>query len=482
MTSRLLASLLLALSLAFVAPVARATGDNATVLRNVTIVEIERNRLVPRRDVVIVGDRIVGIQAGGTARAPKSGRVLDGSGKFLMPGLWDFHVHVFSAPGEEDFALPLSILNGITGVRDAGALRTLPEQQRVAAAIERGERVGPRLVLAGALIDGPPGSWPGQMVAATPDEGRQRVREAKAAGWRFIKSYSLLSESTYRAIADEARRQRLPLYGHIPESVLLETAVEAGHRSIEHFSRVTQACSRDEAAMIGANAQALLAPEPLPALMAAMMGHNRRTQGSWDAPRCAAVLQRLARTGVAVMPSLMVSDFYLGKDPSPDDPRMRTVPAAVRAQWGQGDWRRRQIPPELLAQAPLSVALDWRTFKMARDAGVMIVAGTDAAFANPFLFHGFTLHDELARYVEAGLTPRQALLTATVNPGKFLQRRDLTGRVAIRQRADLVMLDANPLDDIGAIRRIQAVVASGRLFDRAALDSLRRDVEERAAR
>ena len=476
------ASCLALFVLTAVTPMASATSDGALVLRNVTIVDVERGRLEPRRDVVIVGDRIVGIQAGGTVQAPKQGRVLDGNGRFLMPGLWDFHVHVFSAPGEEDFALPLYILNGITGVRDAGALRTLPEQQSVAAAIERGERVGPRLVLAGALIDGPPGSWPGQMVAASPDEGRQRVRDSKAAGWGFIKSYSLLSEPTYLAIADEARRQRLPLYGHIPESVQLETAVTAGHRSIEHFGRVTQACASEERAMISANAQALKAPEPFPALMAVMMGHNGRTLKSWDGERCAAVVKRLASAGVAVMPSLMVSDFYLGKDPAPDDPRMRSVPSAVRAQWREGDWRRQQIPPELLAQAPKSVALDWRTFKIAHDAGVTMLAGTDAAFANPFLFHGYTLHDELARYVEAGLTPQQALLTATVNPGRFLARRDLAGRVSIRQRADLVLLDGNPLEDIGAIRRIHAVVANGRLFDRAALDALLRDVEERAAR
>jgi imidazolonepropionase-like amidohydrolase len=464
------------------APEAHATSDSATVLRNVTIVNIERNRIEPQRDVVIVGDRIVGIQAGGTARAPKQGRVLDGNGKFLMPGLWDFHVHVFSAPGEEEFALPLYILNGITGVRDAGALRTLPEQQRVATAIELGERVGPRLVLAGALIDGPPGSWPGQMVAASPEGGRQRVRESKAAGWGFIKSYSLLSEPTYLAIADEAQRQRLPLYGHIPESVRLETAVTAGHRSIEHFGRITQACSLEEDAMISANAKALKASEPLPALMAVMMGHNGRTLQSWDGKRCAAVVGRLASAGVAVMPSLMVSDFYLGKDPAPDDLRMRSVPRAVRAQWGQGDWRRQQIPPELLAQAPQSVALDWRTFKIAHDAGVMMLAGTDAAFANPFLFHGFTLHDELQRYVEAGLTPQQALMTATVNPGRFLKRRDLAGRVGVRQKADLVLLDGNPLADIAATRRIHAVVANGRLFDRAALDALRTDIEQRAAK
>ncbi len=203
---------------------------------------------------------------------------------------------------------------------------------------------------------------------------------------------------------------------------------------------------------------------------------------SWDELRCATVLRRLAKAGVAVMPSLMVSDFYLGKDPAPDDPNMRTVPIAVRAQWGQGDWRRQQIPSEMLAQAPKSVALDWKTFKLAHDAGVMVLAGTDAAYANPFLFHGFTLHDELQRYVDTGLTPQQALKTATVNPGRFLKRSDLAGRVGIRQKADVVLLDANPLEDIKAIRRIHAVVANGRLFDRAALDALRRDLEARAAK
>jgi imidazolonepropionase-like amidohydrolase len=481
-TFRFLAPLVVLFTLAAVTPSASATSDGALVLRNVTIVDIERNRLEPRRDVVIVGDRIVGIQAGGTARTPKQGRVLDGSGKFLMPGLWDFHVHVFSAPGEEDFALPLYILSGITGVRDAGALRTLPEQQRVAAAIERGERIGPRLVLAGALIDGPPGSWPGQMVAASADEGRQRVREAKAAGWGFIKSYSLLGEPTYLAIADEARRQRLPLYGHIPESVRLETAVRAGHRSIEHFGRITQACSSAEAQTIAANAAALREAEPMPALMKAMAGHNKTTFDNWNAALCARVVRLLAQAGTAVMPSLMVSDFYLGKDPAPDDPRLLTVPQAVRAQWGQGDWRRQQMSPEMLEQGPRSVALDWRSFKLAHDAGVMVLAGTDAAFANPFLFHGDTLHDELARYVQAGLTPQQALMTATVNPGRFLKQRDLAGRIAVHHKADLVLLDANPLADIAATRRIHAVVANGRLFDRVALDAMLRDLRERAAR
>jgi Amidohydrolase family len=457
--------------------------ENAALLiSNVNVVSIERNRLQPGRDVLIQADRIVAIGANGRRRAPKTARIIDGQGKFLIPGLWDFHVHIFSAPGEEDLALPLYIVNGITGIRDVGALRTRAEQQAIVDAVARGERVGPRIILAGALIDGPPGSWPGQMVASNAEEGRARVQEAKAAGWTSIKSYSLLSDAAYLGIAREAKRLDLPLFGHIPESVLLDTAIKAKHRSIEHFGRITQACSTSEADMIAANVAALRSVDPFPKLMSVMSGHNKTTLEHWDARLCAQVAKRLSKAGTAVMPSLMVSDFYLGKDPAPDDPRMLSVPKAVRAQWNQGDWRRQQMSAELLALAPQSVALDWKTFKLVLDAGVAVLAGTDAAYANPFLFHGYTLHDELARYVDAGLTPQQSLKTATVNPARFLKQVRNSSLIAEGQRADLVLLDEDPLKDISAIRRIRAVIAGGRLFDRAALDGLLCDVREKAAR
>jgi Amidohydrolase family len=475
--------LLLSLCIALVASTTSiGKDDTALLIRNVNVVSIERNRLQPEHDVLIRAGRIVAIGASGRVRTPNSTHVVDGRGKFLIPGLWDFHVHIFSAPGEEDLALPIYIINGVTGIRDVGALRTRAEQQSIVDAVARGERVGPRIILAGALIDGPPGSWPGQMVASNAEEGRARVREAKAAGWTSIKSYSLLSEVAYLGIAREAMRLNLPLFGHIPESVSLDTAIKAGHRSIEHFGRVTQACSTAEADMVAANASALSGPNPFPTLMSVMSGHNKTTLEHWDAQRCAQVAKRLSRAGTAVMPSLMVSDFYLGKDPAPDDPRMHTVPKAVRAQWNQRDWRRQQMSAELLALAPQSVALNWKTFKLVHDAGVTVLAGTDAAYANPFLFHGYTLQDELARYVDAGLTPQQALKSATVNPARFLKQPRAGNLIAAGQRADLVLLDENPLKDISAIRRIHAVIADGRLFDRAALDGLLRDVQELAAR
>ncbi len=467
--------------LSIVSTASLASDQTALLIRNVSIVNIERNQLQPRRDVLVRADRIVAIGASGSVPTPKTARSVDAHGKFLIPGLWDFHVHIFSAPGEENLALPLYVLNGVTGIRDVGALRTRAEQQATVDAIERGERVGPRIVLAGALIDGPPGSWPGQMVASDAAEGRARVREAKAAGWSSIKSYSLLSEAAYLGIAKEAKRLRLPLFGHIPESVLLETAVKAGHRSVEHFGRITQACSKAETEMIAANVAALNSANPFPALMSVMSGHNKTTLEHWDAQRCAHVGRLLSRASTAVMPSLMVSDFYLGKDPAPDDPRIQTVPKAVRVQWSQGDWRRQQMSAELLALAPQSVALDWKTFKLMHDAGVKMLAGTDAAYANPFLFHGYTLHDELARYVDAGLTPQQALMTATANPARFLNANNTRGLIAHGQRADLVLLDENPLTNISATRRIHAVIASGRVFDRVALDEMLRTVQQKAA-
>jgi imidazolonepropionase-like amidohydrolase len=318
------------------------------------------------------------------------------------------------------------------------------------------------------------------MVAANANEGRLRVREAKALGWAAIKSYSLLNEATYLAIADEANRQNLPLYGHVPEAVRLQTAVRAGHRSVEHLGRVTEACSTAEEKMVAANAAALNSAEAMQTLLKVMAGHNKTTLETWDATRCAGVVRMLARAKVAVMPSLMVSDFYTFNDPPPDDVRMRSVPRKVREQWKAGDFRRAQMTPEMLALAPESVALNWRTAKLLVNGGVTILAGTDATYANPILFHGYTLHDELERYVEAGFTVQQALLSATTNPAKVLRKRDLTSGVALGQRADLLLLDAYPLQDIRATRRIHAVIANGRLFDRDALDAMLREVEQRA--
>jgi len=457
-------------------------SPDTLVVRNVSIVDVEADRILSGRDVTIVEDRIVGVAPslssrgvsdGGTPDAESAVRVLDGSGGYLVPGLWDAHVHVESVAGESTLALDIALANGVTTVRDLGTRLDYAGFRNLA------RRPGPRVVPHGAMIDGPPGAWPGMRTAGTPEEGRIRVREAAAEGWPAVKAYSLLGLETYRAIADEAAKLGLLVVGHIPESVTLEEAVEAGQRGIAHIGRVTQACSTAEMEMVERNREALRAPNPLPALMEVMAGHNRTTLEHWSESRCRDVARRLAEAGVAITPTLMVADFYLGKDPAPDDPRLASVPVDVRDRWGQADFRRAQMTDEMLAEAPEVIAMDWRTVRILHEEGVPILAGTDAAYMNPFIFHGYTLHDELDRLVAVGLTPAAALASATTVPERHFRPEAPVG-ISPGARADLVLLDRNPLLDIAATRSIRAVVVGGEVLDRGVLDGLRSRVEERA--
>ncbi|MEL6322681.1 MAG: amidohydrolase family protein [Pseudomonadota bacterium] len=452
-------------------------GEPDVAIRNVSVVDVGNASVTPDQTVLIEENRIVWVGSLDKGKSKDAVTTIDGNGGHLIPGLWDSHVHVFTDANEPGFALPLYVLNGVTGIRDMGALISLDEQNKIKRDVASGVRIGPTIVSAGALIDGPPGAWPNQMVAATPEEGRARVRAAKADGWSGVKAYSLLRSDVYKAIADEARTSGMALYGHIPETVTLDQAIHAGQRSISHFGRITQACSTQEVEMIAANAAALDADDNFATLMDVMAGHNQTVYDTWDEELCRDVAAHLAASDIAISPTLMVSDFYTFKDPSDDDPRMQTVPRSVRAQWKQADFRRRQMTNEMLDMAPKSIALDWRTFKLMHDAGVPIIAGTDAAWINPYLFHGATLHDELARYVEAGLTPADALATATTIPARIFDTGLYTGAIEPGAAADLVLLEDNPLTDVDATRTIQTVISGGRLYDKKALDALREKLE-----
>jgi Amidohydrolase family len=441
-------------------------------IRNVHIVDVETGVTSEAKDIRISNGKIVSISA-----AHRSSLVaeheLDGQGGFVIPGLWDSHVHVFSNADEHKTAFRLYLLNGVTSIRDMGALLPIDEQKRIAADIEAGRISGPRIILSGAWIDASPGSWPGMFLANTPAEGRARVQEIKKQGWAAAKSYSMLGEQTYLAIADEAKKQTIELVGHIPESVTLGTAIKAGQNGMEHFGRVTTACSTEEAAMISRVRAALKGTDPRTAMIAEMATHNKIVLETWNLQLCNRVLAEMAKARLHVTPTLIVSDFYVGKRPQPDDIKMRTLPSAVRAAWNQPDFRLDAMTDELRALADQSIALDWKTFKMAHDAGVPIMAATDASFANPFIFHG---------YVAAGLTPRQALFTATIAPARFFKLADQDGKVAVGRRADLVILDENPMMSLQALRAPRAVVANGYMFDRTTLDLLNGELENEATR
>ncbi len=441
-----------------------------TLLTDVTLVDVGTGTLAEGQSVLI---RDGVISEMGADIAPADGvEVIDGSGGYLIPGLWDSHVHVFSSATEPDTAFPLYLINGVTGIRDMGALWPIEDQQDLQARIEAGEVLGPRLILSGAWVDASPGSWPGMFLADTPDEASAVVERIASEGWAAVKAYSMLDEATYLALAEAAHDHGLPLVGHIPERVALGTAIEADQDGMEHFGRVAMACATGEARMLEDLRRVMAEGGDQAAIFAVMAGQNRIILDTWDRNLCDTLLARLAASGMHVSPTLVVADFYTGNWPAADAPRMRMIPAEVREAWGRPDFRLEAMTDEVRALATDSIALDRRTFLMAFEAGVPILASTDASFANPYLFHGFSLLDELDLYVAIGLTPRDALYTATVAPPRFFGLTDQDGTIAPGRRADLVLLDANPLESLGTLRRPRAVIAGGRVLDRSALDVL----------
>ncbi len=447
---------------------AQAQAQSETLLSDLTIVDVIEGTLAPGQSVLIRDGLIAEV---GPDITSASATVLDGAGGYLIPGLWDSHVHIFSSESEPETALPLYLINGITGIRDMGALWPIADQQALQARIETGEVPGPRLILAGAWVDAAPGSWPGMFLADTPEEARAVVDRIAAEGWAAVKAYSMLNEPTYLALAEAAHDAGLPFVGHIPEQVALGTAIDAGQNGMEHFGRVAMACSTAEEAMLNDLRQAMAEGADLARIFEIMAARNRIILETWDAALCEAILARMAEARMHVSPTLVVADFYTGNWPAPDAPRMRMIPAQVRETWGRPDFRLEAMTDEVRALAGDSIALDRRTFAMAHAAGVPILASSDASFANPYLFHGFSLLDELDLYVAIGLTPREALYTATVAPPRFFGLADQDGSIAPGRRADLVLLDANPLEGLATLRRPQAVIAGGRLLDRAALDA-----------
>ncbi|MGC9371194.1 MAG: amidohydrolase family protein, partial [Paracoccaceae bacterium] len=355
---------------------------------------------------------------------------------------------------------------------DMGALWPIEDQQTLQARIEAGEVLGPRLILAGAWVDASPGSWPGMFLADTPDEARGVVDRIAAEGWAAVKAYSMLGEATYLALAEAAHNAGLPFVGHIPERVAIGTAIDAGQEGMEHFGRVAMACSTAEEAMLDDLRTAMAEGAELDRVFETMASRNRIILETWDETLCEAMLAQIAEARMHVSPTLVVADFYTGNWPAADAPRMRMIPAEVREAWGEPDFRMEAMTDEVRTLAADSIALDRRTFLMAHRAGVPILASTDASFANPYLFHGFSLLDELDLYVAIGLTPREALYTATVAPPRFFGLLDQDGTIAPGRRADLVLLDANPLEGLGTLRRPRVVVAGGRVLDRPTLRGL----------
>ncbi len=394
---------------------------------------------------------------------PAGAQIVDATGKFLIPGLWDMHVHWYSRD-----AFTLFIANGVTGVRQMfGNSDLLRWRDQIA----KGSLLGPRMVVASPIIDGPQPIWPNSIAVRNEDEGRKAVRRVKQWGADFVKVYALLPRDAYFAIADEAKQQGITFVGHVPNSVSSAEASDAGQKSIEHLTGILIASSDKEAEL---RDKLVKADSPQARGRVQTMALD-----TYNDKKAANLIAHFVKNQTWQCPTLTVlrSSAYLGEEKFRRDGRLKYIPRLQQQRWnfrlanrsGGDDAVEKKV---LQKQFEIVGAM--------QKAGVPILAGTDRG--NPFCFPGFSLHEELALLVIAGLTPVEALRSATLSPAKFFGLDQTLGTIEQGKIADLVLLDANPLLDIRNTQRINAVVSNGRLFDRKALDKMLGDAEVSANR
>ena len=461
---------LVALALLFFGWTGSTLADPETLaITHVTVMDGTGAVPLSDRTVLITGDRIARISSDSP---PNDARVIEGKGRFLIPGLCDMHVHLAGVTADPKWSratlLPLLLANGITTVRDMGG--DLAALQAWREEIAAGRLLGPRLYFCGPMLDGGKSDPPALRAIASPNEGRAAVRELKAQGVDFIKVLSRLDAASYRAIAAAAAQQALPLVGHVPTSLTAREVSAAGQKSIEHifYSNLTFDCSAQEKEFRLKATEARARKDSAGAAAA-----RDQANASFSEEKAKALGQSLLRHKTWVVPTL-VAIRALGQQrelarSAPGE--LAYLPAALRKAWS---------PNEIEKQMPLEVA-QWYSAQFAQDlkiarsmhaAGVPMLAGSDSL--DPLNFPGPSLHQELQLLTEAGLSPLEALQAATSRPAEFLGATGEGGWGTIQpgRVADLVLLAADPLAEISNTKKIAAVIVRGKFLDRPALDEM----------
>lgn len=464
----------------------------SVVLRNVTVIDGTGAPAQPGMTVVITGNRITEI--GRNARVPQQAQVVDATGKFVIPGLWDMHLHLrgpSEIPRYTTFGEVLLIAHGVTGVR---VMAGLPPFHKMRQAIVSGEAWGPRMEISSRNMDGaiprqplPPklgdtageaeewqsvgtGEIPRAYQITTQAQAREAVAEAKKSGVEFLKIHNELTPEAYFAIAAEAKANGLYLTGHAPTGVSVAALSDSGMRSIEHFPGMLEGCSSREDEIL----KAQLAAVSLPAAERGRRNAELRRMAadSFSAEKCAALAARLVKNNTWLSPTFMPEGGVRASAGRNAD-LARYVFAPLRARWQQ-QAAAAAAPAPLSAQeqelAKLVEARRHEIVTIMKRGGVQFVIGTDSGGA--WRIPGRSLHEGLEETVRAGLTPLEAITAATSSSARLLRREKELGTVQTGKLADLVVLDADPSQQITNTRRINAVVVNGRLLDRKILDDL----------
>lgn len=404
---------------------------------------------LPDQVVLIRDGRIAAMGPRRRVAIPRSARVVQARGRFLMPGLADAHVHLEYI--EDPNVLKLFVANGVTTVR---SMDGRPFILRWRDQVKSGSLIGPRIVSAGPIIDGAPPARPDNLAAADATAARAAVAEQAASGYDFIKLYSNLTAGAYDAAVAEARERGLRVAGHVPRAVTLDRALTSLW-SVEHLGDFAAGLAASGSTTPGWARRALAAPT--------------------DQGKLAALAQSLAAAGTWVVPTTIQQDRWLAPPAQVAawlaDPQISSLPPFILAFW-RGSVERMSSRMDADDWAMLERARANRLSVLAalHRAGVKLAIGTDTP--NPFVAMGASVHLELANFVASGMAPLEALRAATIAPARLLGLEAEQGSVEVGKRADLLLLDGNPLEDIGRTTRPFGLVLAGRWFSGEELSAL----------
>jgi len=451
--------LLILLPTSLVAQFKPTVESRPIVFNRVTVIDMTGAPPKPNMTVVLVGNRIIALGKIGKVRLPKKAQIIDASGKYLIPGLWDMHIHSGGYENGRKY-FPRLVANGITGVRDMGT--PLEEILRLRENVNEGKFLAPRMIIAGPLLQGPlPFQNPIFISVNNEVEASQAVINLKNHGVDFIKIHDAVPRNIYLAIAAEAKRQGLPFAGHVPPFISAIEASNAGQRSIEHlggrFYGVLLACSTREAKLT--ESIKLIINDFLKAF-----AEKREPDDS--AIFRANFTKPLLESFSEQKAMLVFSTFRKNKT--------WQVSTLIAQPLREAINERKDLSENDIIYAKKLIQKQLDVVAAMQRAGVKIMAGTDLPLDKP------KLHEELALLVEAGLTPMQALQTATSNPAKYLNMLDSLGTIEKGKLADLILLEANPLENINNTQRISAVVVNGRYLPKEVLQKMLAKVEATA--
>lgn len=459
-------------------PAISAPKQADLILRHVTVIDVEQGRKIPEQAIVIKGDTIVATGNDiSVSRAWKARQSIQGRGRYLIPGLWDMHVHFGGGADliEENKALlPLYIANGITSIRDCSG--DLPyEVLRWRDDITQGHLLGPTLYSSGPKIEGLKPIWKGALETGSEADVDKAVTQLQTLKVDFVKiTDSTLDPKLYLYAITKARRAGFLVSGHIPYADTIDSAIDAGMSSIEHLDYAFKAGAKNEAQLAADFSTGKLTRN-------AVQDH---IDTSFDSTTARAAYRKMARNRVFVTPTLSISRTiaYLDQEDHSDDPELAYIGPKLRATYQWRVDRAAKATTEEKEARHRHFEQMAAILPMLRQEGVMIMAGTDAGFLNSYDYPGFALHDELTQYVRYGMTPADALRSATRAGPDWFGKLGRYGAIDQGKAADLVLLDKNPLENIHATKSIRMVILRGKTYDRAALDGLMETAKAQVAR